>query len=61
MLNKHVLNIMACPNCKKRVRHEKNNMIIICHDCNFKFIINNKIPQMLIDEAQQYKTDMFAT
>jgi len=46
---------MACPNCKNRVKHDKNNMIIICHDCKLKFIINQKIPQMLIDEAQQYK------
>ena len=60
MLNKQVLNIMACPSCKKRVKHDKYNMIFICHDCNLKFNINQKIPQMIIDEAQHSNVDKLA-
>jgi uncharacterized protein len=55
MLNKHISNIMACPKCKNNIEHDKNNKIIICRNCNLTFIINQNIPLMLVDEAQQYK------
>ena len=51
MLDKKLLDILACPVCKTAVvmEHEK----IVCTSCRRRYPIRDGIPVMLIDEAEQ--------
>jgi len=50
MIDKQLLDILACPACKADVglKDEK----IVCKQCGKKYPIKNGIPIMLIDEAE---------
>lgn len=50
MLDKELLNILACPLCKTEVRLEDDR--IVCLNCGRRYPIRNDIPIMLIDEAE---------
>lgn len=52
MIDKDLLNILACPQCKADVNLENDE--IVCSQCKRRYPIRNGIPIMLIDEA---KTD----
>jgi len=49
MLDKKLLEILACPKCKGNI--EKKEMFIICKKCKLAFPILDDIPDMLIDDA----------
>ncbi|MBN1869899.1 MAG: Trm112 family protein [Candidatus Omnitrophica bacterium] len=51
MIDKELLEILACPACKGdvRLRDEK----IVCAQCGRKYPIKSGIPIMLVDEAQK--------
>ena len=51
MIDKELLEILACPACKGDVRLEESK--IVCVKCKRKYPIKNGIPIMLIDEAEQ--------
>jgi len=51
MISKELLDIIACPICKKGVREA--NEYLICQQCNKKYPVKNDIPIMLIDEAEE--------
>lgn len=45
-----LLEIMACPKCKSDI--EKKNMFIVCKKCKLAYpILENRIPDMLIEDA----------
>ncbi len=50
MVDKDLLDILACPACKSEVelREEK----IVCSKCGRRYPIRDNIPVMLIDEAE---------
>lgn len=50
MIDKELLNILACPECKADVelREEK----IVCTKCLRRYPIKDGIPVMLVDEAE---------
>ncbi|MBI5123988.1 MAG: Trm112 family protein [Candidatus Omnitrophica bacterium] len=50
MIDKELLNILACPLCKTDVRLEGEK--IVCTKCARRYPIKDDIPIMLIDEAQ---------
>lgn len=50
MIDKKLIEIMACPACKGDV-YEKDNKIV-CKSCGRKYPIKDDIPIMLIDEAE---------
>ena len=50
MIDKELLNILACPACKADVRQEGDR--IVCSKCGRRYPIKDDIPVMLIDEAQ---------
>ena len=53
MISKDLLAILACPKCKGNVKMARNK--IICESCRLRFnIIDKDIPNMLVDEAEQY-------
>ena len=50
MLDKELLDILACPACKGDVELKENK--IVCKNCGKKYPIRDGIPVMLIDEAE---------
>ncbi len=50
MIDKDLLEILACPACKADVELKDNR--IVCKKCGKKYPIKNGIPVMLIDEAE---------
>ena len=55
MIDKKLLEILACPVCKKDVT--LNNDKIVCTKCGRRYPIKDGIPVMLIDEAEMPSTD----
>lgn len=51
MIDKELLEILACPACKADVKLE--NEKIVCTQCKKKYPIKDGIPIMLIDEAEE--------
>ncbi len=54
MLDKELLEILACPKCKGDLEYDQKNQKLICHKCRLKYNIKDDIPIMLIDEAEQF-------
>jgi uncharacterized protein YbaR (Trm112 family) len=50
MIDKELLDILACPACKAEVRLEGDR--IVCAQCGRRYPIKDDIPIMLIDEAE---------
>lgn len=51
MINKELLDILACPACKGDVEEREGR--VICKNCGKKYPIRDGIPIMLIDEAEE--------
>lgn len=51
MIDKELLDILACPACKADVKLENDK--IICTKCGLRYAIRDGIPIMLIDEAEK--------
>ena len=54
MLSKEILEILACPKCKSRIKYDKKAAKLVCNKCRLKYKITNDIPNMLIDEAEKF-------
>jgi len=54
MLNKKLLEILACPKCKGDLEYDKDENKLICDNCRLRYRIEDDIPIMLIDEAEKY-------
>lgn len=54
MIDKELLDILACPLCKREVRLEADR--IVCTVCGRRYPIKDDIPIMLIDEAELPET-----
>ena len=52
MINKELLEILACPQCKGAVKL-KDEHGIICEKCKLLYEIKDDIPIMLVDQAKQ--------
>jgi uncharacterized protein len=50
MIDQELLDILACPLCKKPVRLEDDRLT--CQACGRRYPIRDGIPVMLIDEAE---------
>ena len=51
MLNKELLDILACPACKGEVIPEQDR--IVCKRCKRRYPVRDGIPVMLVDEAEE--------
>ncbi len=51
MIDKELLNILACPACKGDVKLEGEK--IVCAVCGRRYPIKDGIPIMLVDEAEK--------
>lgn len=52
MLDRELLEILACPKCKGKLEYKEKENELICHACRLKYEVRDDIPIMLIDEAK---------
>jgi uncharacterized protein len=51
-LDKELLDILACPNCRGEVEYREEEELIVCLGrCGYRYPVRDGIPVMLIDEA----------
>jgi len=50
MIDKQLLDILACPACKADLELKENK--IVCKKCGKKYPVRDGIPVMLVDEAE---------
>ena len=53
MIDKELLDIMACPQCKADVKLEGDRIVCTSPQCGLRYPIRDGIPVMLIDEAEK--------
>ena len=53
MIDKELLEILACPQCKAEVKLEGEKIICKNPQCGLRYPIRDGIPVMLIDEAEK--------
>lgn len=53
MLNKELLNILACPKCKGALQLTEAQDGLLCQTCRLLYEIRDDIPIMLIEEAKK--------
>lgn len=51
IIDKELLEILACPKCKGSVRLNEKNDGLACDKCRIVYPIKEGIPVMLVDEA----------
>ncbi len=52
MIDQALLDILACPKCKKNVQYNDDKTALLCEKCQLAYPIRDDIPVMLIDEAK---------
>ncbi|PJA32167.1 MAG: hypothetical protein CO187_05405 [Zetaproteobacteria bacterium CG_4_9_14_3_um_filter_53_7] len=52
MLDKALMEILACPKCKGDIRYNDAKNGLVCDTCKLEYPIRDDIPVMLIDEAK---------
>jgi uncharacterized protein len=56
-MDKHLLDILACPICKGKLEYRKANQELVCKFDRLAFPVRDGIPVMLEDEARQLRAD----
>jgi len=59
-IDKELLDILACPECKGEVWLTKAGDGLVCERCRLKYEIRDDIPIMLVDEARRLKPEEVA-
>lgn len=54
MLERELLDIIACPQCKGELEYKEKDDQLICNSCRLIYRIQDDIPIMLIDEAEKF-------
>ncbi len=52
MIDKELLEILACPADKGDLVYDEENQRLICQKCGRRYPVRDGIPVMLIDEAE---------
>ena len=55
MIDKELLDILACPVCKSDIRYDQADEKLTCISCGRKYPIREGIPVMLEEEAETPK------
>jgi uncharacterized protein len=53
MIDKELLEILACPKCKADVKLEGDRIVCTNPQCGLRYPIRDDIPVMLIDQAEK--------
>ena len=51
MIDKALLEILACPRCDSRPPVKLQGSLLVCTQCGWGYEIENGIPQMLVEDA----------
>ena len=51
MINKDLLDILACPKCKGPVHLDEEKQGLVCSACRLLYEVVDDIPIMLVDKA----------
>jgi uncharacterized protein YbaR (Trm112 family) len=54
MLDKELLEILACPKCKGDLEYDAEKDTLTCQHCRLIYKVEDNIPNMLIDEAKPF-------
>lgn len=57
MIDKELLEILACPVDKSDLIYDEENQKLICKKCSRRYPIHDDIPIMLIEEAELPETN----
>jgi hypothetical protein len=57
MIDKELLSILVCPQCKGSLDYDTKAQELICQREKLAYPIRDDIPVMLIDEARRIETD----
>ena len=57
MIDKKLLDILACPLCKSPLIYDKHKQELICRADRLAFPIRDDIPVMLEDEARELSSE----
>ncbi len=52
MLDKELLDILACPKCKGDLEYDGTKETLTCTQCRLRYKVEDGIPNMLIEEAE---------
>jgi len=52
-VDKELLDILVCPNCRGEVEYHADTQVIVCKKCGLRYPVRDDIPVMLIDEAEK--------
>lgn len=52
-VDKDLLDILACPNCRGDVEYREAEEVIVCLKCGYRYPVRDDIPVMLVDEAEK--------
>ena len=52
-IDQELLDILACPKCKGEVKPENEGNSLVCARCRLRYRVEDDIPVMLIDEAEE--------
>ncbi len=53
-VDKDLLDILACPNCRGDVEYRQDEELIVCIGrCRYRYPVRDDIPVMLIEEAEK--------
>ena len=53
MIDKELLEILACPRCKAEVKLESDRIVCTNPQCGLRYPIRDGVPVMLIEEAEK--------
>jgi len=54
MLDEKLLEILVCPECKGKLEYDRENSRLICHHCRLRYVVEDEIPIMLVEEAEKF-------
>jgi len=52
-VDKELLDILVCPNCRGEVEYHADKQVIVCKKCGLRYPVRDDIPVMLIEEAEK--------
>jgi uncharacterized protein YbaR (Trm112 family) len=52
-LDKKLLEILVCPQCKGDLEYDRENSNLTCRACKLAYPVRDDIPVMLVEEAER--------
>mgnify|MGYP000509373473 CR=1 FL=1 len=52
-LDDELLDILVCPQCKGSLLYLEEDELLFCEECSLKYKIEDDIPVMLVEEAEE--------